>query len=182
MTAQEFEQLFTQWYAPLCRVAFRRVRDKDVAEDLVQEVFVKVWNRRDFLPHDVEAKPYLYRSVLNATLDHLETRKKEILPEPEEWLGLEALEHADHPILYQEAEAAVREGVESLPPACKDVFMLSRYEEMTYREIAQVLGISVKTVEAQMSKALKALRQHLLPFLVFFVLIISELVKSIEKM
>lgn len=176
MTSGQFEQIFHQWYGPLCRLAHRRVRDKDVAEDLVQEVFIRFWNRREFLPKDLEAKPYLYRSVLNATVDYLSDRQ-EVLPEPEEWLGLEAHEHADHPILHHEVQEAVNQGMEALPPACKEVFILSRYEEMSYKEIAGVLEISVKTVEAHMSKALKVLRSHLLPFLTFLFLIISHLLR-----
>lgn len=181
MTASSFEALFNQWYAALCRVSFRVVRDKDVAEDLVQEVFVKFWNRREFLPKDLEPKPYLYRAVMNASFDFVESRKKIVLPDPEELLGMEAHEHADHPILHHEAQEAVNQGLEELPPACKEVFILSRYEDMSYREIAEVMDISIKTVEAQMSKALKVLRKHLLPFLTVLLLIISLLEKNLRN-
>lgn len=178
MTSEHFESLFNQWYTVLCRASFRVVRDKDAAEDLVQDVFVKFWNRRDFLPKDLEPKPYLYRAVMNAAFDFVESRKKLVLPDPEELLGMEAHEHADHPILHHEAQEAVNQGLEELPKACKEVFMLSRYEDMSYREIAETLDISVKTVEAQMSKALRILRKHLLPFLHILLLIINLLEKN----
>ena len=171
MNSAHFEAIFNQWYVPLCRVSFRVVRDKDAAEDLVQDVFVRFWNRREFLPKDLEPKPYLYRAVLNTSFDLLQTQRKFVLPDPEVLLGMEANEHADHPILHHEAQEAVNQGLEELPPACKEVFMLSRYEDMSYKEIAVVLDISIKTVEAQMSKALRVLRKHLLPFLSLILLI-----------
>jgi len=163
MNGTQFEWLFSQWYGPLCRVALRMMRDKDAAEDIVQEVFVKFWHKRESLSPDLDAKAYLYKAVYNASLNYLKIQKRERRPEklPE----AVASGSADGQMLHDETLRAVETGIEELPPACKDVFLLSRYEELSYKEIAQTLDISVKTVEAHISKALRILRKHLLPFL-----------------
>ena len=172
MTSAQFETLFSQLYAPLCRESHRLVRDKDTAEDLVQEVFVKFWNKANALPENLDAKSYLYKSVRNASLNHLDSAKKTIRPESEVWLNLEHSAKSDGELLAGEVREAIEKGIEILPPACRNVFLLSRYEELSYKEIADTLDISIKTVEAQMSKALRVLRDHLLPFLTLFLSII----------
>jgi RNA polymerase sigma-70 factor (ECF subfamily) len=169
MTAAQFELLFKQLYAPLCREANRLVRDKDAAEDLVQEVFVRFWNKINSLPENLDAKAYLYKSVRNAALNHLESAKKTIRPDSEVWLNLEHSTKSDGDLLAGEAQVAIAKGIDLLPPACRNVFILSRYEELSYKEIAETLDVSIKTVEAQMSKALRLLREHLLPFLMLFI-------------
>lgn len=179
MTSAQFETLFSQWYAPLCRVAYRMVRDKDAAEDLVQEVFVKYWERNRDFNADEHPKAYLYKAVYNSSLNFLTAQKRTVHTESERWEDWKSSGQTDGPLLAQDVETAVENGLSDLPPGCKTVFLMSRNEEMTYTEIADNLGISIKTVEAQMSKALRILRQHLLPFLSAILLIIWTSIKNI---
>jgi len=148
------------------------VRDKDAAEDIVQEVFIRFWNKKEDLPKDLDPKAYLFKSVSNASLNFIAEQKKSTKVESEILINVEANEKADGEILHQETVEAIRLGLEELPPACKNVFLLSRNEDLSYKEIADTLDISIKTVEAQMSKALRILRKYLKPFLSISILII----------
>jgi len=178
MDPAHFEELFSQLYGPLCRVSFRLVRDKDAAEDLVQEVFIKFWQRVEFLDSDTIPKAYLYKSVYNASLNFLSEQKKVIKPEKEYWNSIETSGKADDGLHLENVQAAVESGLEQLPPVCKTVFIMSRNDEMSYKEIADSLDISLKTVEAHMSKALRVLRKHLILFLSTILLIIWTSIKN----
>lgn len=173
MNEIQFEKHFREWYSPLCRFAFRILGRKDLAEDLVQEVFEKFWNRREQLPDNLSVKPYLfqavYRSSLNAT-----SRNPYVLgdesPDGEDW------QTAQQNLELKDLEWALAKGLEELPEACRQIFLLQREEGLSYKEIAETLDLSVKTVENQMGKALRILRAHLLPYLtLFWALIFSEI-------
>lgn len=167
MNATRFEALFRLWYSPLCRYAFRMLGDKQEAEDLVQEVFVKIWDQKDNLDIRFE-KTYLFQAVHNAALNLLTKRKKIKLVSDEDVINKEGSSNPEEIFQWMETEKSVELGLQALPTACREVFLLSRYEGMSYKEIALVLQISIKTVEAQMSKALKVLRRHILAFACLF--------------
>ncbi|MCU0352303.1 MAG: RNA polymerase sigma-70 factor [Cytophagales bacterium] len=154
------EVLFKRFYAPLGRTVNRMVNDPAAAEDIVQEVFVKIWHSRDSLVFNFSVKAYLYRAAMNAALNHLERAKKTV-----SWDTASVAEPAasdvEEQFDFREAETHIQNALDSLPPACKAIFVLSRYEDMSYREIAESLQISVKTVENQMGKALRLLRDYL---------------------
>ena len=160
--AKFMEVLFKTYYASLCRTAFRVVNDRDTAEDLVQEVFVKVWNGRQSLEINTSLKAYLHRSAINTALNYLEKNKRQVNVEQDELVNLAASSNQleDH-MNFKEVESRVEQAIQSLPPACKTIFVLSRYENMSYQEIADTLNLSVKTVENQMGKALKTMREYL---------------------
>lgn len=145
------------------------VRDKEAAEDLVQEVFLKFWNRAESLPENLNAKAYLYKSVRNSSLNHLDLTRKNLPLDAQMGEKMENSLSSDSGLLAGEVETSIHRALEELPPACRHVFLLSRNEELSYKEIAETLDVSIKTVEAQMSKALKVLRAHLLPFLLMVV-------------
>jgi RNA polymerase sigma-70 factor (ECF subfamily) len=172
MNEIQFEKHFREWYSPLCRFAFRVVGRKDLAEDLVQEVFEKVWSRRAQLPEDLSVKSYLFQAVYRSALNAV-SRNPYVLSEeqPETWdwqTGQSDLEMKD-------LEVALAHGLEELPDACRQIFLLQREEGLSYKEIAESLDLSIKTVENQMGKALRILRSHLLPYLILFLaLIFSE--------
>jgi RNA polymerase sigma-70 factor (ECF subfamily) len=136
------------------------VSDQQATEDILQDVFLKIWNNRKDLSFTFSIKSYLYRAAINAALNYLEKNKRtvgletEYYPEP-------TAEGVEDQLHFQEVESRVQEAIETLPPACKTIFVLSRYEEMSYKEIADSLQISVKTVENQMGKALRQMRQYL---------------------
>lgn len=156
------EVLFKTHYARLCKLVFRVVNDRDVAEDIVQDVFMKVWSNRAQLQINTSFSAYLTRAAMNGALNFLEKDRRSVRLEPEEMLNLQPASNTLQEYLdFKEVEEKVRAAIDALPPACKTIFVLSRYEEMTYAEIADSLNLSLKTVENQMGKSLKLLREYL---------------------
>ncbi|MBK9416138.1 MAG: RNA polymerase sigma-70 factor [Flavobacteriales bacterium] len=154
-----FEALFRLHYRPLCAFAMGYVEDRDKAEDLVQDLFFRLWLDRERVNITTSVKPYLYASVRNRCLNALKvgTRMRVLnddLHDQEEEQGPTEDEHS-------ERIARVQAAVAALPEERRKVFTLCRYEGMKYQEVADRLGISVKTVENQMGKALKDLRVEL---------------------
>jgi len=138
----------------------RFVHSPDVAEELVQDIFFKIWTKREQLTEIEALKTYLYRAARNQALNFLRRGKLErrwqesqaSLGEPTSAFGTE--EDASE----RELSVAVRAAIDRLPPRCREIFLLSRDGGLTYAEIARTLGISVKTVETQMGRGLKSLR------------------------
>jgi RNA polymerase sigma-70 factor (ECF subfamily) len=162
--SSEFDKLFRLHYKFLCNVANKILHDRDASEDVVQDVFAKLWLKKTEIPLLQSGKNYLFRVTVNATLDHLEKNKRIIRLEdqsPQVGSANETEEKLD----LKELEAKISKSLEELSPKCRAVFMLSRYEGMKYREIADQLDISVKTVENHMGKALSHMREKLLPYL-----------------
>ncbi len=170
------EFLFKLFYAPLCKAVYNIVFDRDAAEDIVQDVFVKVWHKRDRLDLSQSVKAYLYRSAFNTALNYLEKNKKKVMLDDVLLSRTNQSSNlTEESLNYQEIEQKISEAIAQLPPRCRAVFTMSRFEEMSYQEIAQTLGISVKAVEKQISKALQQLRKrlrvyikHLISFLFLF--------------
>lgn len=160
-----FDQLFRSWYEAVVRSANRILHDPGVAEELAQDVFLELWRRRAQLPEGSSVPGYLMQSVRNRALNHL----RHLKVRQKTQLFVEALnEPADH--ADEEAEAgelgeAIAEAIATLPPRTREVFLMSRERNLKYAEIAELLGISVKAVEANMSRALRQLRDRLAPFL-----------------
>jgi RNA polymerase sigma-70 factor (family 1) len=155
------ELLFREFYRPLGNVIHRVVQDRAVTEDLLQDVFLRVWNGRDTLSISTTYGAYLYRAALNAALRHSTRSQRQLawdeLPTPTEPAADDAL----HTLYEQDAEASVEAALALLPPQCRVVFTMSRYDELSYQQIADTLDISPKTVENQMGKALRILRKQL---------------------
>jgi RNA polymerase sigma-70 factor (ECF subfamily) len=162
----EFEALFRAHYAPLCRFLNAIVRSRDVAEELAQDVFLRVWERHDS-PDAAPITPgYLFGAAHNRALQYL--RHQRVVSRWAERVGrsldASAITPADD-LAERDLAGALDAAIADLPERCRLVFTLSREQHLTYSEIAQILGISVKTVETQMWRALKALRLRLAPFL-----------------
>ncbi len=134
----------------------RYVRDRQSAEDAVQEVFEKLWKKRDSIHQIDNLEAYLRRSVVNTCLNHIKKDQRI------DWTDQESdLDRTVSPLLTLETSELgdlIKKTIDGLPEKCRLVFVMSRYEEMSYKEIAQTLGVSVKTIENQISKALKRLR------------------------
>jgi RNA polymerase sigma-70 factor (ECF subfamily) len=160
-----YDSAFRTWYPVLVRVATSLVRDPDAAEEVAQDVMVELWRRRHVLDADVSLGGYLLRSVRNRSLNqlrHLRVRKQS---EADIEASYQAPAGSDQPVVAEELAAAARIAMDELPPRCREVFELSRVHGLKYAEIAESLDISVKTVEAQMGKALKIMRERLAPWL-----------------
>ncbi len=162
LVSRKFEEMYKAHYDALRNSAQNIIGDHDASHDIVQEVFLKLWHRREELEVILNPKAYLFRSVINASITYLEKNKKSVA-----LLGteLEASRHADSKILFRELEIKVQNALNNLPPKCKAVFVLSRFEELKNKEIAELLGLSVKTVENQMGIAIRKMREELHPYL-----------------
>lgn len=162
-STEEFEKLFRSYHKSLCRFAFNLVGDEQVAKDLVQEVFFKLWQNREKIEFGLQIKGYLFKATSRTALNHLQKSRRMItlLPELENLLS----EHTEkRPDLTQaEIKAHLDAAIEQLPSRCRTIFLMSKMEGMKYTEIAEYLGLSMKTVENQMGIALKKLRKALGP-------------------
>jgi len=158
---QAFEQLFTDWFGGLHAYAFSMLKDDPEAEEVVQAVFCRVWERRASIPEPASIRAYLYGCVYHACVDQLRRKKAR----PAFSAGLAATGDAAGRLELAELEARFQQVLAQLPEQCRNIYQLSRFAELRYRDIAEQLGISVKTVEAQMSKALKRLREELADYL-----------------
>lgn len=146
----------------LRNAAYQVIGDKDASHDVVQEVFVKIWHKKDEITAILNLKAYLYRAVINASITHLQNNKTRFSATD---LKIESALKSDSPLMLKELEEKISRALETLPPKCKAVFVLSRFEEKKNKEIAEVLGLSLKTVENQMGIALKKMREELRPYL-----------------
>ncbi|MFC6999474.1 RNA polymerase sigma-70 factor [Rufibacter roseus] len=161
--AKFMEALFKQYYGLLCRTAVRFTKDTEAAEDLVQEVFCKIWQNREVLEVSTSYKAYLVRSVTNQALNYIEKQKRLVLTEDSSSFENTFTANTTMELLEgSEMEERVHQALEQLPPQCRIIFEMSRFEELTYKEIAETLNLSPKTVENQMGKALRILRERLL--------------------
>jgi len=159
-----FEWLFRRYFSELCQVVYRVAHDEHLAQDLVQEVLYELWRKRDKLTISISLRAYLKRAVLNRTLNHLRDNRKWSSEERMPEIAVEESDPVDL-LRSEELQEMIDAAIDELPEKCRMVFVLSRYEELSYRDIATELGIAEKTVENQVSKALKYLRQRLLPYL-----------------
>lgn len=160
-----YDAIFRAWYAPLVRATQAIVRDAAVAEELVQDAMLELWRRREQLDAEGSPQAYLFRAARNRALNHL--RHLAVQRRNVGALQVEEAREASAPaeLVARELEEAVREAIAALPPRCREVFELSRGRGLTYGEIAEALGITVKAVEANMGRALKSLRLQLAPWL-----------------
>ncbi|MCS6928721.1 MAG: RNA polymerase sigma-70 factor [Saprospiraceae bacterium] len=172
-------RIFNQYYSKLVSTALTYVGDEQASKDIAQEVFLELWRRR----HTLEVEPsllgaYLHRATINRALNYLKAQRRyELYSDCSSWQTLPdaSAQEVELKVHQDKLEAHLQEAIEKLPEKCRIVFMLSRFEQMSHREIAQRLNISVKTVENHIVRALRLLRQALakqyyLPFLLLFLL------------
>ncbi|HEV8364797.1 MAG TPA: RNA polymerase sigma-70 factor [Gemmatimonadaceae bacterium] len=160
-----FDTIFRTWYEQLVALGDRMLRDRAAAEEIVQEVMLELWRRRDRLSTEGSAQAYLFTATRNRVLNYLRHLRVRAKGEPFLLPDEAAPDRADSAAVESEIEAAIRGAITELPPRCREVFELSRIQGLKYSEIAQTLGVSVKAVEAQIGKALKLLRERLAPWL-----------------
>lgn len=167
----EFEVVFREYYASLCRYASMWMRDADEAEEIVQAVFVRLWEKQQQISIDTSLKSYLYRSVYHESLNTI--RKTKVR---EQYLHMnkqeEEVSHPEDRASVKDLQGRIEEALGQLPEQCGLIFRMSRFQDLKYREIADILNISVKTVENQMGKALKLMRHNLADFLTVLLIII----------
>lgn len=162
MDLPSFEAMFRQYYQMLCAYAYRFVNDADTAEEIVQELFYKLWEKKSELQINSSLKSYLYSAVHNRCLKFIEHRNVESRYRSY-YLSHESEidNEPQHSSNARELQGIIDSTLDSLPERCSRIFRLNRFEGLKYHEIAAKLSISVKTVEANMGRALKILRKNL---------------------
>lgn len=158
------QEIFQLHYPKVCQAIFRLVKDATLAEDLAQDVFFRFWQKRDQIQITSSLDAYLRRMAVNEGLGYLRS-KKYFAEEIDAHSHLSAGTTSEDQYLHGELADNIQQAIDRLPPKCREVFQLSRFEEMSYQEIATAMGISIKTVENQMGKALRILRQALQHYL-----------------
>jgi RNA polymerase sigma-70 factor, ECF subfamily len=169
MDITQFEMIFKRYFNPLCAYAIKYTRDLDTAKEIVHKVYVNIWEKRESVKPDQNIRSYLFTSVYNRCLNHIRDSKKTVdinqMKEQDGSVGFSG------DLEIMELQASIEAGIQSLPDRCREIFILSRYDQLKYLAIAEKLNISVKTVEAQMSKALKLLKIYLTEFLSIILII-----------
>ncbi len=168
----EFEKLFREFFPYLCAFARKYVPDESDCKDIVHNVFLNLWQKREGLDLSESLKGYLFKSVYNRCLNHLRDQKK-ILHKDLEFEPDALANYAESNDYLEESELEMRikNAVDNLPEKCRKIFILNRFEEKKYSEIAEIHGVSVKAIEAQMSKALKLLREQLIDYLIVLIIL-----------
>lgn len=177
---EAFEFLFLSYYQDLCAYASGILHNATAAEEIVQETFVKLWEDRHNLTVEMFLKAYLYKAVRNSCLNYLEHQKVR-----NKHTQYSLSQHAfnpvppisqDYPIanlLVKELEQKIEEAIALLPLQCREVFLLIRFEELSYAEVAEQLNISPNTVKTQLQRALNKLRDYLREYLPTHIFLVS---------
>ncbi|MCW8813909.1 MAG: RNA polymerase sigma-70 factor [Chlorobium sp.] len=171
-----FEILFKTYSQKLIYFSRRYVRDKQIAENIIQDVFLTIWQNKKNLNPTKNIQSYLFTAVKNESLKQLRHLNVEN-QQRENVSGLSIVElNPDETIDQKELREELNKAINDLPDKCREIFAMSRFDQLKYSEIADILGISVKTVETQMGRALKKLREQL-AHLILIILIILNLLK-----
>lgn len=182
-----FKNNFFDHYTNLCRYVSRFVKDRNTAEDIVQDVFTTVWAKRNDIDFSRPLKPLLYKYARNKALDCLKSKSMKVVT-PQADPTLQSLDRyvtrliinqLDEELDFRELDREILSCIDRLPEKCRTIYNLSRRENLKNREIAEQLGISVKTVERQIAKALSEIKNHLvntglLPALILTVLLLKK--------
>lgn len=175
-----FNYLYSEYYPSLCVYANNFTKSKELAEEIVQDVFIELWEKQDFLKINSSISSYLFVSVRNTCLNHLKhllvvnkfneyyTQK---LKEAQDFYSI-TQETGDSLLIAQELEEKIIMEIELLPDQCRKIFLMSRFEGLKHKDIADKLGVSINTVHRQTSIALERLRKSIKDFLTLLLLLI----------
>lgn len=165
-----FRIFFDQHYQRLCSYAFSFLKDEESCEDIVQDIFIKIWLNRQDLIGSEQLKFYIFSAVRNNCLTWLQKNKKYLVVEMnDEDEAREIIIKLDPEDEKANPTELIAKALDRLPPKCREVFLLSRIGNLTYLQIAENLGISIKTVENQIGKALKILRNFAKENRIYFI-------------
>ena len=156
---EAFKTLFNRYYGYLAMVAMRIVQDESGAKDIAQNVFVKIWERRSKIKINSSIKSYLHRSALNMAINHKKARKANYSINENYHVPTKLSANSD--LERTELKQIIHKAIDTLPDRCRTIFILNRYENLSYKEIGNHLEISPRTVEVQLAKARKILRDLL---------------------
>jgi len=172
-----FKYFFDTYYDDLCNFINCYIRDEALSEDIAQSIFIYLWEKKDSLPPHCSMKSYLYAASKNKSLNYLRNMKnRERIAGEFISISETSLETADRFLEFEELKKIIGDAIEKLPAQCKTIYQLSRDGELSNREIAEKLGIGVKTVENQITIAIKKLKDFIQPYhdqIFFFFLVIN---------
>jgi RNA polymerase sigma-70 factor (ECF subfamily) len=164
-----FSSLFKRYYVRLYHFAGRFLKDIQAAENIVQDLFVVLWTERENLQIKSTVKSYLYTSVKNRSFNYLK-RQQRLISDEEEPVQMKSLiPNPEENYLQKEWQTAVYQAIDHLPDRCREIYLMKRYDNLKYHEIADILNISVNTVKTQMKRALQSLYKQLTQFTSLFV-------------
>lgn len=171
-----FEEVYTDFFGVLYHLCLQYLHDEKVSEEIVQDTFLKLWEIRETINDQVNIRNFLYTITKNNCLNYLRNQKismkhLENMKYLEMQFNYEALEKLGNYLQFEELRNKIEEVISKLPAEVIETFKLSRFEDLTYREIADKQGISIKTVEARISKGLRILRVDLKDYLPLIYLI-----------
>jgi len=165
-----FDRLFNTYYSPLCFYAYDLVRKPEVAREIVHDLFIKIWNTRDAIVVHTTLRGYLYRSVHNQCLNYLRNIKIEkgidtVSIDDEnnriQFLNISTPPEIIEKLFSTQLESYLEKAMNSLPEQCRQIFYLSRFENLSYPEIASKLNLALSTVKTQMLRAISKLKDEL---------------------
>lgn len=166
--------IFRTHYQPLCQYAYSFLQDRDESEEIVQATFLNIWEKRASLSVETSFKSYLFRAVRNACLNTIKHNKIKQRHAEESLATLDRVhESTSQSVISGELDQKIGEAMMALPEQCRIIFQLSRFEELKYAEIAAQLNLSIKTVENQMGKALKIMREQLKEYLPILIILMN---------
>jgi RNA polymerase sigma-70 factor (ECF subfamily) len=174
-----FEQLFKKHFRELHAYAFTLLKDWDVAEEIVQSLFLKLWEKNEWTHIQTSIKSYLYKSVYHESLNYIRRQKVQLKYQTSTAYAMKNdTDDAAGKLKMSELEHHLNNALGKLPEKCRAIFQLSRFQELKYQEIANQLDISIKTVETHMGKALRILRKEMKEFLPLIALMLFNMFRS----
>ena len=164
-----FEQTYKTYYRPLCLYAQKIVGCEATAKDMVQDIFMNLWEKRENIDIDTSLKAYLYQGVHNKCLNHLEHIKVKRqygeftmdMDDDSAWLEIHDNNDPLSELISQEAMSKIEDAIAALPPRCREVFTLVEFEELSYQEVSDKLGITKNTVDTQVKRAKQKLQESI---------------------
>lgn len=162
----EVERLFREHYSSMYKAAYHIVKDSQASKDIVQDVFYQFWKSKDRIEIGPEIKGYLFKATVNLSINYVKKNKRHTMVDAEETTLRASISYNPfQTVISNDLKANIDQAILKLPPRCQTIFMMSRYDGMKYKEIADTMGVSVKTVENQMGIALKRIKEDLAPFM-----------------
>ena len=161
MDVEKFSGLFRKYYEPLYFFAGRFVKDPPTAESIVQDVFVNLWDHRETLNISTSVKAYLYTSVKNACINFVKREKFFVSVEDDSEHRDSSTKTPDAKMEESEIQSAVQKAINKLPEKCRQIFVMCKYDNLSYNEIAEIQNVSINTVKTQLKRAVKALSKNL---------------------
>lgn len=172
---KSFESIFNAYYKALVRYAYTMLNDMDEAEDRVQQVYVMLWEKRSTIEIHTSVRAFLYKTVHNTCLNKIKQQK--VRSEYAKVVQLNTKpDFQDEKLVEKELQKKIDDAINLLPEQCGKIFKMSRFEQMKYQEIADQMGLSIKTIENQMGKALKILREQLKEYLPLLIICLTKLI------